>query len=554
MENFTLELLAQELRQRLVGRKLLDVTAAATTTFWRFEGLDGALKISPAPARPVLYLTRSLPNDAHSAHLFEDLLDQRLHGLDKPPAERLVRLEFAGREIVVELIPHRPQLFILDAGVVRDVWLHQSPRRLDAGEPYVGPARRGAADPLETLEKRLSADFGATAEWILSEVPEVGPEWAQELERRLRAAPDQKSAVRQLREELRRPPACGYVCSSAALNWKDFSVAPATEYPSWCPFAIPERVCQTTETLNDAADLAETFREQLGVYQTTARLVRQSLAARRKNASALHGRLADTLRSFERADQYRKTGDLLLAHLGTLRNTRVPEEVELADYFDPEARTVTVPLDPDSSWQGNAEQYYRRFQKAVSGRRAVERRIQELEEELGRLGEIERRAQSAADVAQLEQLATQLQPKRSKRTTRVAVGRGKQEEQLRVRRIVSADGLDILIGRSNRENDELTFKVARPNDLWLHAADYPGSHVVVRNPGKGEIPMRTLLEAARWAAYYSKAREETRAAVNYTQRKFVQRPRGTTPGKALMTRFKTVVVEPARDTRDESER
>ena len=90
----------------------------------------------------------------------------------------------------------------------------------------------------------------------------------------------------------------------------------------------------------------------------------------------------------------------------------------------------------------------------------------------------------------------------------------------------------------------MTFRLARPHDLWLHAADYPGSHVVVRNPQRAEIPHRTVVEAAQLAAHYSQAKRDAKVAVNYTQRKFVAKPKGAAPGLVRISSFKTLLVAP----------
>jgi predicted ribosome quality control (RQC) complex YloA/Tae2 family protein len=112
------------------------------------------------------------------------------------------------------------------------------------------------------------------------------------------------------------------------------------------------------------------------------------------------------------------------------------------------------------------------------------------------------------------------------------------------RRFVSSDGFEILVGKKAKDNDYLTFRIASSLDLWLHAADYPGSHVVVRNKGKKEIPNRTLVEAAELAAFYSDAREQPKTAVNYTQKKFVNKPRRAAAGLVSLASFKTILVEP----------
>ena len=115
------------------------------------------------------------------------------------------------------------------------------------------------------------------------------------------------------------------------------------------------------------------------------------------------------------------------------------------------------------------------------------------------------------------------------------------------RRYVSSDGYEILVGRSASANDSLTFKTARPGDVWLHTADYPGSHVVIRNPIRRDVPHRTLREAAQLAAFYSEARNNALVDVRYTPRRYVTKPRGAAPGLVRLSQFKTIAVAPAAD-------
>jgi hypothetical protein len=104
---------------------------------------------------------------------------------------------------------------------------------------------------------------------------------------------------------------------------------------------------------------------------------------------------------------------------------------------------------------------------------------------------------------------------------------------------------DAVLIKDNRENDELTFQVAAGEDFWLHAADYSGSHVIVRNPAReDELDENTLVRAAELAAYYSQARNSPKVEVHYTQRKFVKKPRRAKPGLVLLRQFRSLTVEP----------
>ena len=125
-----------------------------------------------------------------------------------------------------------------------------------------------------------------------------------------------------------------------------------------------------------------------------------------------------------------------------------------------------------------------------------------------------------------------------------APGKARKTPIAGLRRYLSSEGYEILVGRSDSSNDQLTFRLAKPADIWFHTADYPGSHVLVRNPERKPVPHKTISEAAQLAAFFSKARNEKSAAVRYTERKNVSRPKNGRPGQALLTQFKTIMVAP----------
>ena len=109
----------------------------------------------------------------------------------------------------------------------------------------------------------------------------------------------------------------------------------------------------------------------------------------------------------------------------------------------------------------------------------------------------------------------------------------------------SSEGMQILVGKSSKDNDVLTLKVARSEDFWLHVAGYGGSHVVLRNPEKLEAaPKQSLLEAAQLAAYFSQARNAPKVEVHYTQKKFVSKPKGAKPGLVRLKEYKSLSARP----------
>ncbi|MCA1629110.1 MAG: NFACT family protein [Acidobacteria bacterium] len=286
---------------------------------------------------------------------------------------------------------------------------------------------------------------------------------------------------------------------------------------------------------------------------STARArLRQEIERRRKLERNLE---RDSLAHGD-AEEHRRAGDLLLANLSTAE--RAGGRVRLTDYFAEGAPAVELEIDENATLQEEAARRFARYSRAKRAAQEIARRREGLRAELSALearrDELERVA-AARDSGALAAFETK-QPKakggaargvatrdegREKKTKR----RGDDDSSARVRRYRSSDGYEILVGRAARDNDELTFRVARSHDLWLHAADYPGSHVVVRARGRDdEVPHRTLVEAAQLAAHFSQAKRDAKVAVHHTRRKFVSKMKGAAPGLVRLASFRTILVEP----------
>jgi predicted ribosome quality control (RQC) complex YloA/Tae2 family protein len=296
------------------------------------------------------------------------------------------------------------------------------------------------------------------------------------------------------------------------------------------------------------------------VSQLRARL-RQEIERRRK----LERNLAGDLLAHGDADEHKRVGDLLLANLSTAE--RNGSRVRLTDYFAEDAPTIELEVDEHATLQAEAARRFSRYTRAKRAAQEIERRRKTLRAELDALDTRRAELERIADARDADALAafesSQTKPKsdagrgsrqaaqskvggRSNRSGGAKSGKhGAAESSARVRRYRSSDGYEILVGRAARDNDELTFKLARSHDLWLHAADYPGSHVVVRVSSRDEeIPHRTLVEAAQLAAHFSQAKRDAKVAVHHTRRKFVSKIKGAAPGLVRLASFRTIMVEP----------
>jgi len=260
------------------------------------------------------------------------------------------------------------------------------------------------------------------------------------------------------------------------------------------------------------------------------------VAKRRKLIENLRGDLA----RHGDAVKWKRYGDLILANIGNAQ--RVGDVIEVVDYFDASAPLIEIEGESNKPLSEIAESYFRRYVKARNGSRVIGERIIATEKEIEAASAKLSRIDAALEAGDEDFLMSLTAPKPKS----APVGRKKKIEAAfkGARRFISSDGFEILVGKKAKDNDFLTFRVAKSLDTWLHAADYPGSHVIIRSPNRKEIPNQTLLEAAQLAAFYSDAREKPKAAVNYTQKKFVNKPKRSAPGLVSLASFKTILVEP----------
>ena len=235
----------------------------------------------------------------------------------------------------------------------------------------------------------------------------------------------------------------------------------------------------------------------------------------------------------EKAAALRSRADLLMARLHEV--PRGASTVELADF---EGGTTTLELDPSLSAVDNAEDLYARAKKRERAAHRLPDRVREAVAERNRLESfLESLEKGSADPAELARWVAEVRPSKD--------GSPAAQERLPYRVFRSSGGLEIRVGRSGRANDELTFHNSAPNDIWLHARDVAGAHVILRwGDRKQNPPRRDLIEAAILAAVSSKARSSGTVPVDWTRRKYVRSPRNAPPGAVIPDRVSTLFVEP----------
>ena len=260
----------------------------------------------------------------------------------------------------------------------------------------------------------------------------------------------------------------------------------------------------------------------------------------KKSIKKLHRRIEAWREDLSKAETYKvydRYGELIKANLGSIRKGQT--DVTLVDYFDETLPSLTVPLDQAKTPQGNMNDYFRKHRKYMAAERELRPRIAQGERELvtlqGELSAIEQGSWCQPETPHLT-VRTRIRSRAS------GEKRGQEQHQGPFRRFTSTDGLAIYVGRNARENDELTFGVARSDDLWLHAHGTPGSHVVVRLEKGAEVPKESLHDAAMLALLYSDLKKSGKGDVIYTRRKWVKKAKGQAPGAVIVTQEKSLRV------------
>jgi predicted ribosome quality control (RQC) complex YloA/Tae2 family protein len=292
------------------------------------------------------------------------------------------------------------------------------------------------------------------------------------------------------------------------------------------------------------ADGVELGRAVEALFSAKARAVRTA-QLRRARERPLRARVERIRRTREKvraeadraglAEEHRRLGELLRQSGAQLR--RGATEVTVTEYTAAGARAVVVPLEPGLDVGAQAERHFRLYRRFSRGAARASARLEELDRELA-LAE----AALAAARAEPDDSLLAAEPGPAGRRTR------EPSAHRPYRTFRAGSGERILVGRAGRDNDALTFAIARPDDLWLHARGVPGAHVLVPLHRGAEVSQETLLDAAHLALHHARTGRADRGEVSYTRAKYLRRPRGGAPGAVTYSREKTFLVrlEPER--------
>jgi len=290
---------------------------------------------------------------------------------------------------------------------------------------------------------------------------------------------------------------------------------------------------ETLDTYYHQKDNSDRIKQK---YSDIKKLIENYLDRAKKKKVILLKSIDDT----KNADEYKLQGDLILSYIYMIE--KGSKEIEVVNFFSEQQEKIKITLDKDLSPSKNAQKFFARYNKMKRTEIAAATQLNEVNNELLYLESLMASLDSVENEHDISDIKQELRDQGYLKHSKEKVKKIKSEPL----HYMSTDGFDIYVGKNNYQNDNLTMKFAKPNDLWLHTKDIPGSHVIIRSDNK-PIPDTTIYEAALLAAYYSKSKQGSNVPVDYTEKRNVKKPNGAKPGFVIYLTNKTMYVTPDED-------
>jgi len=239
-------------------------------------------------------------------------------------------------------------------------------------------------------------------------------------------------------------------------------------------------------------------------------------------------------------DQLRIYGDLITSNQYKIEKGSTFADVE--NFYEEAMPILRIKLNPALTPSQNAQKYYKEYRKARTAEEKLTQQIAQAQHELDYLDTVFEELSRAATERDLTEIRQELTEQGYIRASKIK-GKNKPQAQNAPLSFASTDGFQILVGRNNRQNDQLTLKQANNNDIWLHTKNIPGSHTIIVTQGR-QVTETAIREAALLAAYHSRGKDSSQVPVDYTQVRYVSKPQGAKPGMVIYVNNKTVYVTP----------
>ena len=566
-DGITIACITKELQTLLTGGRIVKIAQpesdALLLTIRSGQG-NYRLFLSASASLPLLYLYPETMTSPMTAPNFCMLLRKHIQNgrilqITQPGLERIVRMEIehlnemgdlCRKSLLIEIMgKHSNIIFMDDRDTIIDSIKHvsgmvSSVREVLPGRPYFIPRTQEKEDPLQTQAARFHTLLPSKAmpayKALYMTFTGISPLIAQELcylagidgDKPAQAlSPEERTALWDAFYHLIRRITTGtyfpHILYEKGLP-KEYACIPLTCYEN----------CET-KAFASVSELLHTYYAE---KNTVTRIRQKSADLRRNVQTALERNVKKydlqqkQIKDTEKKELYRVYGELLNTYgYGTAPGSK---SMQAVNYYTGEE--ITIPLDPLLSPSENAKKYFEKYGKLKRTYEALSELTKKGRAEIDHLESIAASLDIALEEEDLVQIREELI---ESGFVRRKGGKKKSKVTSRPFHYISSDGYDIYVGKNNYQNEELTFRFASGNDWWFHAKGMPGSHVILKADKDGEIPDRAFEEAGKLAAYYSRARGQQKAEIDYTRKKNVKKPGGSAPGFVVYYTNYSLVID-----------
>lgn len=523
----------------------------------RANGENVRLLLSANPSYPRIHLTEETFENPMEAPMFCMLLRKHLEGgiiqrVQQVDMERIIHIDVRSRDelgettykrLIIEIMGRHSNIILVDIEkqMILDSINHVTPaisqhRVVLPGRPYVSPPDQHKLRPFEADEdvllKKLDFNAGRLDQQLVQHFSGISPLLAKEILHRA-GLPNRErlfSSFLSMMEEIKNKRFHPVIITGAEKTY--FYLFPL------------EHVSGELTAFATISELLEGFyhgkAERDQVKQRANDFAKFLSNEVKKNEKKLI-KLQQTLEDSAKADEYKLHGELLTAYMHQAK--RGDSSIQVVNYYSEEGEMIEIPLNPELTPNENAQHFFKLYQKAKNSKEAVLEQIKLTKQELSYFEQLQQQIEHASP-RDIQEIREELIEEGYIRDRRKQKKKKKKDEKPQLDEYLSTEGIQILVGKNNKQNEYLTNRLAKANETWLHTKDIPGSHVVIRSTQFNE---QTLLEAAQLAAYFSKARSSSQVPVDFTLIKHVKKPNGSKPGYVTYDNQQTVFVTPTEE-------
>ncbi|MDQ0972752.1 putative ribosome quality control (RQC) complex YloA/Tae2 family protein [Neobacillus niacini] len=520
----------------------------------RANGVNQKLLFSAHPSYARVQLTNEAYENPSEPPMFCMLLRKHIEGyiledVYQVENDRMIIFEIKGRneigdvsykQLIIEIMGRHSNIVLVDKtrNIILDSVKHvsfavNSHRAILPGQTYIYPPEQNKQNPFmvgtDEILRKIDFNSGKLDKQIVEHFAGTSPLFAKEViyQSGIANRATIPTAFLQLIERIKSGELVPSIMSTD--NKEVFYLFPL------------QHIKGEVKTFSTLSEMLDRFyfgkAERDRVKQQGNDIERLIINEKEKNEKKIE-KLESTLREAEKADQLQRFGELLTANLYAAKKGM--KDIEVIDYYDEMGGTVVIPLDPRKTPSENAQKYFSKYQKAKNSVSIVIEQIDKAREEVLYFENLLQQVQSASpkDIQEIREELVEggyIRDRQRRNAKKITNAKPILDHYL------SSDGTEMIVGKNNKQNDYLTNKLAARDEIWLHTKDIPGSHVVIRSKEPSEA---TVHEAAKLAAYFSKARNSSSVPVDYTKVRYVKKPSGAKPGFVIYDNQQTVYVTP----------